>query len=209
MRYVDPPFELGETLTGTDDDGNLINTAWEGAVFAHQDIDRTASKVRTGRGRLSGRQVIAVILRNVSGSAFLGKRLCQLEQDASNPRDYLGRADGYAAVLRQQGIAVIDPDLDSNGVANNDLFWGIVSGPTTILTGNAGTAFNGDIAVAAPIVAATAAGTTTTLAGRVSNITGTEDFTDAINLVGFALSARTTGETDSDLLINADIRGFR
>jgi len=211
MKLVVPPFELGQTLTGTNDDGDLINTQWEGAVFQHQDLDRTSSSIRAGRGRLSGRTITAVICRNTYGSALLGKRLGLLEVDASNPRDYLGRVNGYSAVFTNGGIVVIDPDLDSNGVAANDLFWGIVAGPTTILTSNADTAFNGDIASGAPIVAATAAGTTTTVGGRVSNIAGatTQAFSLANNLVGWALSARTTGETDSDLLINADIRGFR
>lgn len=202
------PMELGETLLGTDDDGNLVNEHWEGACFWFEDIDRTSSRIRTGRSRRTGRAIGACLIRNTSGIALLGKRLARMERDTTTPREYLGRADGYADALREQGVVVIDPDLDSNGVAANDLFWGIFAGPTTILTPNAGAAFNGDIAAHAPIVAATAATTQTSLAGRVSNITGSEDFTDAINLVGFALSARTTGETDSDLLINADIRGF-
>ena len=64
MIHVDPPFDLGETLKGTDDDGNLINSQWEGAVYQFPDVDRTPA-LRGGKSRRSGGTLRAVCVRNI------------------------------------------------------------------------------------------------------------------------------------------------
>lgn len=212
-QFAVPPFFLGESYKGTDDDGNLINEHLVGQVHMLPYKDLSATALRTSRDRLTGRQVKAVICRNVTAAALLPKRVGLL--DATAGYDMVETVDGYCDTLASTGRCVfIDPFLPSAGVADDDLFWGIVEGLTIVLTPAAGAAFNGDISAGAPLVAATAATTNTSTAGRVSNITvagqtaGTAAFSMARNCLGYALSARTTGETEADLLVNAHILGF-
>jgi hypothetical protein len=79
-------------------------------------------------------------------------------------------------------------------------------------TPTAGADFNGDIAAGAPLVAATGTTSGNSTGGRVSNVTlpgqtgETAAFSAAANLVGYALSARTTGVTDADILVNLCLR---
>lgn len=213
MQNVVPPFKLGETYKGTDDDGNLLNPHWLGAIYEFPLNNTTA--VRGQKKRLTGRNVVAVALRNESGLTLYGKHLARLTRTAGY--SLLQSVDGYCDALAEQSLVIIDPGLATNGVADDDIFWGIIGGPTTILTPEAGAAFNGDIAASSPLVGATAATTGTSVAGRVSNIAftaatagntsnGYDGFRMAANLIGYALSARTTGETNSDLLIDACIR---
>lgn len=193
------PFELGTTLKGTDADGNLINAKWEGAIF----------EVIDPRSGAKGEPLIVMVVRNLYvvasvGTALLGKRYGILKTDGG--RAYTGSVIGYAPTLAAPHAVAIDDQLPSAGVAYKDLFYVILKGYHTVLTDNAGTGFNGDIAAGAALVAATAAGSTTSVAGRVSNVTlpgqtgATASFNAARNLLATALSARTTGETSADLL---------
>lgn len=200
-----PPFELGETFKGTDDDSNLINPEWLGRIY--QLPDQVRNGPRAGKTRRTHSTILAMPLRNTSGAALLGKRIGLLEKSGTS---FLSAVNGYAATLNVLGVVGIDEHLPTAGVADDDIFWGILYGPFTVLAPNAGAAFNGDIAAHTPLVAATAAGTTTTLAGRVSNITAaaTQGFSLAVGMVGWALTARTTGNTDSEILIKMNT-GFR
>lgn len=215
MKFVIPPFELGTTYKGKDDDGNLINPHWLGQVHEFPYNNTSGSQVRGNRKRLSGRTILAVALRNESGLTLYGKHLARLTRTAGY--SLLESVDGYAAALAEKDVVIIDPGLATGGVADDDIFWGIIGGPTTILTPEDGSAFNGNIAVGEPLVGATAATTGTSVAGRVSNVVhqaatagdttaALQAFKMAANLIGYALSARTTGETNADLLINACIR---
>lgn len=203
MQKITPPFALGETLKGTDADGNLINSHWEGAIFEIQD-KATATSVarRSGRGRL------VMIVRNKAGITLLPKRGVLLKTDGG--ADYFGRVNGYNTTLGQSHVAgIVDDLLPSTGCASNDLCFITVKGPCIALTPNAGAEFNGaDIAAGNKLVACTAAGSTTSAGGRLTNVTlvgqtgTTAAFDFATNLVAVALSARTTGETGADLLVH-------
>jgi hypothetical protein len=209
MFLEDPPMFLGETLKGTDADGNLINAERLGQIFTLP-YGRVASpQVRAAKGRFTGHPITAVLLRNTSGGVLLGKRLGQLSRTAGFKP--LQEVDGYSTTLANQGVVIIDSQLGSAGVASNDIFWGIIRGPATILTPIAGADFNGDIAVGGRLVSSTGTTTGATTSGRPSNVTmnATTGLTDAYkmaaNAIGVAMSARTTGETNADLLLNATI----
>lgn len=215
MKFVVPPFELGTTYKGKDDDGNLINPHWLGQVHEFPYNNTSGSQVRGNRKRLSGRNILAIALRNESGLTLYGKRLARLTRTGGYT--FLHSVDGYCAVQAEKHLVIIDPGLASGGVADDDIFWGIVAGPTTILTPEAGAAFNGDITYGDQLVGAAAATTGTSVAGRAGNVIHTaataantlaakNAFENAVNMIGYALSARTTGETNADLLINACIR---
>lgn len=201
MLLATPPFDLGDTLKGTDADSNLINTDKEGLIYEFPDIKRTGN-LRGQKTLRTNMIVRAVCLRNTSGIALLGKRLAQRDRDTSNPWEFLSRVSGYSSVLRRSGVVAIDEHLSSNGVANNDLFWGIISGPWTGLTANAGADFPEDIAAHARLIAGTGDGTTTSLAGRIASVTlSTATQGLETQLIGWALTARTTQATGSEVFV--------
>jgi hypothetical protein len=213
MNFSSPlPFELGETQKGTDPDGNIVTPDWAGKLFYLSPNNMAAARLAPRR---SGHQLIGVPLLNNSGITLLGKRCARLKR--AGGVDDLHRVDGYSAVLAEKGVVIIDEFLATAGVADKYYFWGILDGPVTVLTSTVGADFNGDISIGDLLVAATGATTGNSTSGRVSSLVftaatagntsnGFDGFKAAMHVVGRALSARTTAETASDLLINAMIR---
>lgn len=197
------PFDLGDTLTGKDSNGTLINNHWLGKVFTYHPRDKNATSVQ---GALTGRQLKIVALRNTLGAALQGKRLVLM----STAGGYTSVEDvvGYSATHGAANVVAVDPYLSSSGCADDDIFWGILEGVTTLKTPTVGADFKGDIAVGSPLVASTGTTTGSTSEGRVCNVTlpGTTGATtalqQALNAVGTALSAKTTGNTDADILVS-------
>lgn len=214
-----PPFDLGHTLEGTDADGNLINKEVVGKVYTFPSYSKITSSPRQPRPKRSEAQVTCVAMRNVSGSTLYGKRLASL-QSAAGPIAPCN-VDGYATTLAQDGVVFIDEFLATAGVAQNDIFWAVVRGPVLVLTPATTADVNGNITYGTPLVACTAyaAGATTagSTLGRVSNVTLytgvtgatagiTQNAAMASNVIARALSSVTTGNTNSDLLVNACLR---
>ena len=149
MKYVDPPFDLGETLSGTDSDGNLTNKHWCGAVFEFPDVDRTPA-LRGGKSRRSGQSLRAVCCRNTKGSALTVAAatyglVLGFDVDSSTGRVAAGACAG-ASLTEGDWAGVGDPELVATTVADDDLFWLIIGGVVPIYA-------EGAIAVGAPIVA--------------------------------------------------------
>lgn len=209
------PFELGTTLKGTDVDGNLINSEVLGGVYTFNNITTTSP---TGGVRKfhSNEPLVCMAVRNRSGVTLYGKRY------VTGPLATAGLTavtdlNGYCDSLAEGCVGLIDEFISSTGVADKDICWVVISGIALTTTPETGAAFNGDIAVGADLVGATAASSTgSTTGGRVSNITltnatagGTTVGYDAYrmlrNLLGTALSARTTGETSADLLVRVRV----
>lgn len=194
-------------MSGKDADGNLINADKLGLIYEFPATKLTGNAGATKK-RNVGRPIRAIALRNESGFALLGKRVVRLTRTAGY--SLLTSADGYAAAYATTLVAIVDPNITS--VADDDIFWGILQGPVTVVTTNTDTDFYGDIAVGSPIVAATGSTSGNSTCGRVCNVTinsstaNTEPFTAALALLGYAMSAKTTANTGADLLINACIR---
>lgn len=201
------PFDLGKTYKGKDDDGNLINGHLLGLVYEFPVPETTAG--RPPKARETGKVIKAVILRNEVGSTIYGKRFGQLKR--SGGYGDVEAIDGYNATLGNHGVVLIDPYLDSNGVADDALFWGIIEGPVLIKSPFASGHVAGSIAIGSLLVAATAASTGSSEAGRVTTV-ALANATDATNAdvrsraVGRALSAATTAQTDTDVLVDLTIR---
>lgn len=202
---------LGEALKGTDSEGNLINSDKLGLVVEFktfsQDVRRRGSPTRPSQGI----SIYAVLLRNTSGGVLLPKRMALLSATAGYKP--LQEAINYASSRGERNCVLVDPWLPSAGVAANDLFWGIIGGPAIVLTPIAGSAFAGDIAVGNHLVATTGTTTGATTSGRLGNVTianatDAQGAYDAMSSVGRALSARTTGETNADLLVYFNNRAF-
>lgn len=214
--HYDPlPFDLGQTLKGTDADGNLINKEVLGKVFTCPAYSTVATGTRQPRPKRSEQGLTLVALRNVSGITLYGKRTAALKSAAGI--DGVTSVDGYGGTLGQDGVVFIDEFLATSGVADKDIFWAVVRGPVIVRSSYVDTNFNGDIAYGSPIVQATAAATTAaSTSGRVSNITLVANATQAAqaeqnrkmsaNIIARALSSLTTANTDADLLVNANCR---
>jgi hypothetical protein len=197
-RDESPPFSRGETWYNgeTIDANNLGGLNLEGKEYVFEDT--APSNMFTSRGL--GFPVHVRVVRNASGGALLPKRLVKL--DAAG---YYGRrASGYANVTAEGPVYPVDEFLPAAGVPDKDLFYVVISGPALVKTSLAGNAEN-FFAVGDRLVALTAATSGATTAGRVApaSLTGaTQVLADAVgNYIGRALSAATTANTNSDVLV--------
>lgn len=151
---VDPPFALGQTLgVSSNDDGK----SWVGTVKQFPDVDPTTGKVRSGRVKT------CVAVRNASGVALLPKRVVRFAVGTAGVAVF-AHVDGYANVTNEERVGVVDEYLPAAGVADKDVFWVTVQGPTEVSVALSGT----DVAVGDRLSAITAAASTSTTAGRVT-----------------------------------------
>lgn len=208
-RDENPLFSRGRTFY----DGNTIDTAnydgipLEGKEYVFEDVDPRAAATSPGSspGQRTGRYVRCRIVRNVSGVTLLPKRVVSGQKTAGM---FTKRIDGYTTLTAGDRLGVIDEYLPAAGVKNGDLFWLVVEGPALCLTDIAGGAAN-VINVGDRVVALTAATSQATTAGRVAS----QDITGATsvlggqieNMIGRALSARTTANTNTDILVDVGV----
>jgi len=169
---VDPPFALGQTLgVSSTADG----VGWVGAVKTFPDVDPATGKIRSNRIKT------CIAVRNVSGVALLPRRTVVFKSGS------LSEVAGYNADTTVPVAGVVDEHLPASGVANNDVFWITVQGPTLVKLGPAQEA-----AVDTALVALTAAASThSTTAGQAQTAANT--FLP-VHYVGRAISAGTTGQ---------------
>lgn len=174
----------------------------EGVEMVFDDLDWSVTGPmkphRTYRKRLCR------LVRNVSGVNLLPKRTAVY---ATASGLYGNRVDGYGSLTAQRLAGVIDEWLPSTGVPNLALFWITVEGPSLCLTDIASLG-SATIAVGENVVGLTAATSQATTAGRIreQDLSGaTAILADhAVNRIGVAMSAATTGQTNADILV--DIR---
>lgn len=169
---INPPFALGQTLgVSSTSDG----VGWVGAVKQFPDVVPATGKIRSNRLKT------CIAVRNVSGVALLPKRVVTFKAGS------ISEVDGYANATDEICAGVVDEHLPASGVANNDVFWITVQGPTEVKLGPGLTA-----AVDSSLVALTAAASTdSTTAGQAQ--TGAATFLQA-GYIGRALSAGSTAQ---------------
>lgn len=199
-RDMAPPFGRGEYEETAGVFDHLVGKEW---VF--EDLDYSASSSNLGaKPARSGKYVTCRLVKNGGAAALLPKRLVQFSTTAG--ADKSGAVvTGYVTTTAGRGFPV-DEFLPSAGAPVGSYFYIVVRGPATVLTDIAAVEGN-VIGVGEPVVALTAATSGATTAGRVSlqSITGTTAtalINQIQNLVGRALTASTTGYTNSDLLID-------
>ncbi len=148
----------------------------------------------------SGRKKKCILVRNVSGLTLERRRLVRWQAGFVNKR-----VDGYVNTDFAQAAGVVDEALSTAGVPNHDLFWLEVQGPCLVRTALEGNA-NNSFAEGQPLVALTAATSGATTAGRFQPFAATTGTTQAmsgaINMIGRAMTARTTGNTNMDTLVH-------
>lgn len=120
---ADPPFARGQTLGGgvAALDASF-GTNFTGVRKEFLDVDPVSGVINTNRS------VTCVCLKNGTGAALTKGKLVKFTT--------AGSATGNAAATDYQ-VAVVDEYLPSAGVAANDLFWGVIRGPTTVASSGA------------------------------------------------------------------------
>ena len=168
------------------------------AVFKHVDDKETgASIVQSNHDRLMR------LCRNVSGATLQRRRV------VSWAPGHIGRRfDGYTDKdWDQQAAGVIDDRLTS-GCPHNDLCWVCIQGPTLVKNnlemGDLAAITEGD-----RLAALTGANSTAEDAGRIQSYAATNSVTAnglrILSIIGRALSSRSSGEPDSDVLCFIDL----
>lgn len=193
-----PPFPRGETFyNGTTIDSNDLGGAnLEGKEYLFEDIDLSTGSVGARPAR-TNQYVRCRCVRNKAAAALLPKRLVTFVAG-----DW-GRVDGYADSNPEGPCFPVDEWLPAAGVPVNDLFWIVVEGPATVLTGLVADATN-VINQNDPLVnlAGTTSGATTAGRAGPAILTGATSVlaNNIVNIFGRALSAKTTGNTNADCL---------
>lgn len=191
-----PPFPRGETFFGTSDTTDSSSGAQlEGREYFFRDSDPRA----VGAGDRTNRIVRCRIVRNMAAVTLFAKYCATFQATAGK---FGQRIDGLVDVNGEECYP-IDEYLTSAGVRVNDLFYVVVEGPALVRTSLAGNSEN-VINVGDRLCGLTAATSGATTAGRVK----TQDLTGATAIlanqvqgrIGYALSAATTANTNSDVL---------
>lgn len=205
-QFDQSDFSLGKTFygpTNTIDTNNLGGADRLGVEKWFVDTRGIGS----GNSR-SKRKRLCRLVRNSSGITLYGKRALHLKSGT-----FGCEVDGYSRTTAEGNYVVSDEYLPSGGVRNGDIFWVVIRGPAIVTTTYAGDATN-VIAVEDFLVVATAANSTAhTGAGRfevfalqspTSAAAALYNAKQMLNRLGRAMSAKTTGETGADVLVDVE-----
>lgn len=202
MAYENPPFPRGQTLVNgayTISSSDLPGLSVEGKEWLFEDIDLNSSSGQVKPHRTNHR-VRCVAVRNTSSVAMRPKAIVTFAATAGLNRS---RVDGMCDVTAEKCCGVVDEYLSSTGIIQYDIGWVVVEGPSLMLTSLSGDATN-VFDVGTIMVALTAASSGATTAGRPApqDLTGaTATLAAQIQgRVGEAMSAKTTAQTNSDIL---------
>lgn len=194
--YDSLPFPRGATWYDGEviDANNLGGEQLEGAEYMVEDTDLQGAQ-RTER------PVKLRIVRNVSGGVLLPKRLVTFQASAGK---YGARVDGSVDITAEEAYPV-DEFLPTAGVPDDDLFYIVIEGPA-VVSNTLVAGATSSIALADELIAATAVTSGATSAGRAEKAVFTgvaQALADQIrHRLGRALTARTTGETGADILVD-------
>lgn len=213
-RNENPPFSRGETFynggTITADSSTSLYGGYEheGKIWEFEDLIYTQSGVVGSKQYRTNRAVKCMACRNKSGISLLPGYVVQFSTSGGSTT--LGSISGYCTKDGQSLVGVVDEWLPSGGVPANDLFWVVVGGPTSVYTPPDGGADNVFVVGTELIALTAAASTAATTAGRVqplfaalsTSVTNglTTNTTLALNVLGYALSAATTANTNTSIL---------
>jgi hypothetical protein len=127
----DPWFGRGTTLmSGVGWINNNVEGNVGDACVGSQKVFTDADPRQTNTGiQLSNRLVTCIAVRNTSGAPLLPGAVVKFKKAA-----ILTEVDGVAAASTDAPLGVVDEYLPTRGVANNDVFWLVVAGPTAINT---------------------------------------------------------------------------
>lgn len=159
---ADPGFGRGQTL-GVSDVAQGASVTGTQKTF----LDQNPHAGKAGEF-LSNRAVTCIAVRNASGAAILPGTAVKFKSD-----DLLNSVDGNAATGAGL-VGIADEYLPATGVADKDVFWVVVSGPTAIATA-------ATLAAGVPVTAT---------AGKAA----AGDPTKPTEIVGYAIGATKDGK---------------
>lgn len=194
----------------TPDSTSTSSVAIAGIVKVFKDMNYTRTSGAQVNGYRSGGEVTCILVKNSSGISLLPKMAVTWK---SGKRGL--EVDGYADFSPDRAIAgLVDEFLPSTGVADKDYFWLVVKGPALALTGLVGDETN-VISVDDWLINLTGASSVvSTTSGRVgpailptAGLTTNITFAQSNNIYKFAraMSAKTTANTNADLLVFVDL----
>lgn len=171
-----------------------------GTIHEVEDINYASNETVKPYRSYCRRKVMLV--RNMSGVTLFGKRLVRLKVSGLS---CLAEIDGYSQNIDEKYTYPLDEFLSATtGLPNRDCGWIVIEGPAIVLTPLAGDATNvfTDGQLVGAVTGSTTSGTTS---GRVYGLdeTATNLSVAAMhNALGRAMSAKTTANTNAELLIN-------
>lgn len=193
-RNENPPFGRGEY-----DTADLTNLA--GKTWLFEDLDYSTQGAKDQR---TNNYVTCMCVKNTSGIALLPKMQVALALTAGN---LFKNVDGYARLNTDSPVVGVDEWLPAAGVPNGSYFWVVIDGPCLTITTKVAADLD-NISIGERVIAATAAASTySTTAGRVQPVdyataaTGAALAAQIKNSIGYAMSAKTSANTDSSLLV--------
>lgn len=212
------PFGLGKTYYGESETidvsssyANVNGVHLEGRPAYHND-----SGIPSGGGIALSRSSDVRktrIVRNCSGVTLKGGMLAYYSVPGK-------RVGGLGYLTAQKIAGVVDPSLGTTGVRDGDLFHLVVDGAVLCKTPVAPGDIPINIAVGDNVFALTAATSGATTAGRIRlspashAAAETTDTANSLyagnffrNVVGVAMSAATSANTNSDLLVDVRLEG--
>lgn len=166
-------FKLGTTQPGKNSAGQVINRQLEGRTLTYDVTEEVATAFKF-TARINGRRLEIRVFRNESGGALLPGAV--FKTDPALGIEGTGKAAGPSAA-DDRLCYVVDPALPAEGVADGDLFWGIVRGPTRVNLNN------GTIAAGVTLKAGVAVAVADTLGSGLSLGTAIETVTAADSII--------------------------
>lgn len=193
------PFGRGEYETTSGAHDNVIGRVYEFPDRLYS--SSTTPGIKAGR---LGSMVKCMLVKNSAGAALLPKRLVVRKTGTT------GEVDGYTDVSGERALGLVDEFLPTAGVPSNAYFYIVVEGPALALT-DLGAGANNLLPIDTVLIALTAATSGATTAGRVApqsslvtaatTHTGADIMNAAQNKIGAGLTAKTTTQTNNDILV--------
>jgi hypothetical protein len=202
-RDETPPFARGRTYADgatidSSDLTNLIGQDIEGKDWVFEDINPNTGIQRTNHS------VRCRAIRNMASFNLLPSRVLAVFTTTAGRQE--SRAGGYTTTTAADVLGVVDEYLPAAGVPQYDVFWAVIDGPTVVYTDIAAAAGN-LITLGQRVVALTAVTSGATTAGRVAvqTLAATTllvaDASQIMNVIGRALTAATTANTNTGILV--------
>jgi hypothetical protein len=188
-----PPFERGSSFYASGAKEAIFSDPihYLGKEYVFEPNSEQSSQANNGALDSSGRRVRVKVVQNKSGVNLKPARVAHYK--ASDP--YETQLDGYTFAVGDRPAGVIDEFLPAAGVADGDLFYLVIDGPTKVTQLSASASI---LAIGDRVVPGTGTSATNDDAGRVVK----QDLTGATatlgnnlqNVVGFAAVANNSVE---------------
>lgn len=191
-----PPFARGETFyNGTTKDSVFSDPLnYLGREYVFEPNAQDSVQGYPTAQDTSGRAIRVRVAQNNSGAALLPKRIARFKK--ASPFKTL--VDGYVFQASDIVAGVIDEFLPAAGVADGDLFYLVVSGPTICKSETSGTVA---LAIGDKLYAAAGTSVLHATAGAVAEFT-TPLLVELLQHVGTADAAVTSNSADVAIVAN-------